>query len=476
MMKYYGRQQLIPPTVYALVMLLPLAHSNGGTFCSHEPSFCDGTFRGSTISLAGYSLSGTLPTQIGLLSLLSSHLILHANSISGTIPTEIGLLSQLISGLSLGSNPFSGTIPTEIGQLRQLSHALTLSDTSISGVIPTEIGLLSNLVADLSFASNALSGSLPTHLGLLRLRSNIFLNDNSLSGTLPTQLGALSLLSEDLFLHSNALSGTIPTQLGRLSKLADTPGSTVRMHGNQLSGTVPEQLTRLSPSKCSLARAQCRTGAGSLPSCRSSDTNRFTCPLPSEQGSCLRRLSCYWPPPAPPLPPPSPSAPPPSPPPPPLPPPSPSPPPPPSPPSQPPRLPPPSTPRTPATPPQRRSTTAANAPAHLWGAMAALIGLILCGGVITAPSIWCSDELSLPAEVHAVEEIASLAPSRAELDGRPSDDRPPHALSRDRSRGPPSGRSERRTRPASLCPPLTSGRCGGGGGVTMQGAGPIRFV
>jgi hypothetical protein len=46
---------------------------------------------------------------------------LSSNRLSGSLPSELGLLSQLID-LSLSSNFMSGQLPSELGLLTQLSH------------------------------------------------------------------------------------------------------------------------------------------------------------------------------------------------------------------------------------------------------------------------------------------------------------------------------------------------------------------
>jgi hypothetical protein len=47
-------------------------------------------------------------------------------SITGPLPSELGLLTKLLV-LSLDGNSFSGTLPTELGQLRRL-QALACRD------------------------------------------------------------------------------------------------------------------------------------------------------------------------------------------------------------------------------------------------------------------------------------------------------------------------------------------------------------
>lgn len=140
------------------------------------------------------ALRGTLPPEIELipslqnLTIMSSHwegnlalvlpvtklgnlpnlhyLSVAANyDLSGTIPTELGLLTEL-TRLGLNTNQLTGTIPSELGLLSQL-RLLFLSDNRITGTIPTELGLLSELT-QLGFGDNSLSGNMPQQVCLLQ--------------------------------------------------------------------------------------------------------------------------------------------------------------------------------------------------------------------------------------------------------------------------------------------------------------------
>ncbi len=63
---------------------------------------------------------------------------LHLHDVRGTIPTELGLLTQLTS-LDLSGNQLNGTIPSALGKLTQLT-ALRLSGNQLNGTIPSTIG------------------------------------------------------------------------------------------------------------------------------------------------------------------------------------------------------------------------------------------------------------------------------------------------------------------------------------------------
>jgi hypothetical protein len=56
--------------------------------------------------------------------------------IGGILPTEIGMLTKLSSLALTNNEALTGTIPTEIGRLSVLRY-LFLNNTTLSGRIPT---------------------------------------------------------------------------------------------------------------------------------------------------------------------------------------------------------------------------------------------------------------------------------------------------------------------------------------------------
>jgi Leucine-rich repeat (LRR) protein len=163
---------------------------------------------------------------------------------TGTVPTEIGLLTDL-NVLLLPGNQFSGRLPTEMGELTKL-NLLSAYDNALEGPLPTEVGLLSSLVM-FSVRQNILSGPIPSELGLLtNLVVTISMNNNQLSSTIPTQLGTLTNLFE-IELSGNRLTGRIPSELGLLTRMTK-----LTFANNSLSGTIPQELSALWQSLNSL--------------------------------------------------------------------------------------------------------------------------------------------------------------------------------------------------------------------------------
>ena len=118
------------------------------------------------------SLSGTLPTQIATLSSLKM-LRAHFTRVSGTIATWIGSLPKLSTlawgGLSADpwAGPLSGTLPTQLGLLTDLA-TLQINSASLSGTLPSQIGNADQTLCYLFLQMNRLSGVLPSQLGRLR--------------------------------------------------------------------------------------------------------------------------------------------------------------------------------------------------------------------------------------------------------------------------------------------------------------------
>jgi hypothetical protein len=56
--------------------------------------------------------------------------------LTGTIPTEIGLLTNLQTGLVFSRNSLTGTIPTEIGMLTKMRNQLKFDHNFLTGALP----------------------------------------------------------------------------------------------------------------------------------------------------------------------------------------------------------------------------------------------------------------------------------------------------------------------------------------------------
>ena len=221
-------------------------------------------------------LSGTLPTQLGLLLDLETILLATNPSLSGTLPHSLAKLTKLrtldVSGSAL-SGSISGSALRSCGWLQRLQ----LDHTRLSGSVPTQVGHLTRVQSVFVHESRHLSGTLPTQLGALTaLKDGMSFAHTRISGTIPSQLGRASRLRALWLTHTDSLSGTIPPSLGTgMRGLAQ-----LELHRNRLSGSLPTQLGMLSLRSCVLVAAQGphQPHHSMRPVDRDeADTNRFAC-------------------------------------------------------------------------------------------------------------------------------------------------------------------------------------------------------
>ena len=99
----------------------------------------------SALSLASNHLKGVLPSDLFSKLTQLRHLYLNDNQFSGSIPTEVGLLSSL-KKLSLQHNNLSGTLPTELGQIVGMKE-MYIGKVDLNGPIPSEMTQMTNLAA-----------------------------------------------------------------------------------------------------------------------------------------------------------------------------------------------------------------------------------------------------------------------------------------------------------------------------------------
>ena len=236
------------------------------------------------LALPGKGLGGTVPSQLGELSMLTD-LNLRTNQLSGPIPAELGDLSSLVR-LNLHTNQLSGPIP-DLGGLTGLEE-MYLARNMLTGPVPAWLNGMTEM-RELWLWGNELSGTIPdlsgmTSLEKLKLAANnleggvpgasalpanlrwLIIQENPLGGTIPDLSGMTRMTV--LWLHTNGLTGEVPashlppnlTSLNLHSnqfsgEIPDLSGldklQWLRLQGNQLSGTIPstlgemESLTRL---------------------------------------------------------------------------------------------------------------------------------------------------------------------------------------------------------------------------------------
>ena len=252
--------------------------------------------RVSMLNLGGNGLSGEIPPELGILSVLEI-LDLRENALTGQIPTHLGNLYRL-RHLDLSQNKLVGSIPNDLGNLTVL-ESLFLNRNLLAGRVPFELTRLTKIevlwLQDTQLCIPT-SGDLQTWLqGIPDRRVSVcgttdrdvltafyhatdgpnwinntgWLSDapldewygvdtdgsgrvtgmhysfNRFSGTLPPELGYLSELRKFLIeFNGPGLTGPIPGEMSNLKKL-----ERLHLQGNALSGQIPPELGNLTNLK-----------------------------------------------------------------------------------------------------------------------------------------------------------------------------------------------------------------------------------
>ncbi len=177
------------------------------------------------LSLVGNNLTGTLPTEIGDLTALTT-LNLPSNSLSGELPDSMANLTAL-THVGLGDNDLSGEIPGFLGDFKGLD-VLNLRDNNFSGSIPSNLGNATAL-GSLYIGGNPLTGGIPKTFDRLKNLRFLSLAETDLSGMVPSELGQLGgdggvLLG--ISLYDTYLGGPFPASWTNLElDLFDVSGS-----------------------------------------------------------------------------------------------------------------------------------------------------------------------------------------------------------------------------------------------------------
>lgn len=247
-------------------------------------------------SSRSFVLTGTLPTELGLLTSLQVLDVSRNKLRDGAFATDTLKRWTALRELDVGWNAFT-TVPRDIGLLGDSLEVLRLDRNELEGSIPVELlsqlshltifgashnpGLYGNIWQDLvaehwpalqeiNVVHTALSGTIPQVVkgGTLSQLQLLYARDSGLSGSLPATLHHATNLQEiavggsvdrmipipfpeewgysltnleGLFLQqSNAVTGTIPSSIGRLTSL-----KVVMLAGVGLHGTLPTEVGEL---------------------------------------------------------------------------------------------------------------------------------------------------------------------------------------------------------------------------------------
>jgi hypothetical protein len=174
---------------------------------------------------------GTISTLVGLLTGLIA-LFLHGGSqniksnITGTLPTELGRLS-LLQQFICNDQRVTGTIPTELAQWTSVRYLDISGNTGVTGSFEHLFQLTK--LTTLALAGQLFSGTLSSRLTALTGIRTLSLSGMGLSGTMPP-LTALTKLTS-LRINSNAFHGQFP-------ELNSTSITTLEIRRNRFSGAL----------------------------------------------------------------------------------------------------------------------------------------------------------------------------------------------------------------------------------------------
>lgn len=205
--------------------------------------------------IANNAISGTLPTQLGTLQLLTELIVYNNPNLSGTIPTELGSLPVSFRWLDARNCDLTGPIPEELSNLTGLQR-LILRGNSLTGSIPSGVSSLT-LLEQLVLGENSLTSTLPQSfedlkkMKVLDLKKNSFvgtipdvaqwvdlarfdISNNTFSGSIPNGYFEDKPQLELLYFSNNTLTGQIPAGYYNPPKLID-----LYLDGNRLTGTIP---------------------------------------------------------------------------------------------------------------------------------------------------------------------------------------------------------------------------------------------
>jgi len=213
------------------------------------------------VILPGYSLEGTIPVQMSLLTNLNSldlsdnrlgdselsaicgitslvNMTTSSAKINSQIPSCFGDLLNL-EVLAIDKNRLEGSLPTEIGLMSSLRNFKIGSNLYLTGPLPTSLCGLPEIM-QLDVEGNMFTGSIPTCYGELTNLVHINIDKNELTGPLPTALCNLQMLGH-FNMGTNSLTSTLPPCLGSLASIW-----LINVVGNRLTGTLPSALFDLS--------------------------------------------------------------------------------------------------------------------------------------------------------------------------------------------------------------------------------------
>ncbi|KAM3192315.1 hypothetical protein ACQJBY_069504 [Aegilops geniculata] len=231
----------LPPLLFNLSYLQVVNVQSNYNLNGSFPFDMGNNLPGLQVFLAAYNqFHGPIPPSLCNASMIQMIQLLH-NSLTGTIPSCLGIRLRGLSVLTIAENHIRATQDADWGFVSSLSNCsnlqvLDLGGNMLEGEIPSSVGTLSTNLEFLNMQDNSITGKIPEVVANLTNLHALFLDSNHLEGTIPTSLGKLKRLNL-LNLGMNDLSGSIPPTFGNLTQL-----STLDLGGNMLTGSIPSSL------------------------------------------------------------------------------------------------------------------------------------------------------------------------------------------------------------------------------------------
>lgn len=237
--------------------------TNRNDHCSWEGVDCDDNKNIIGFSIHGFSLEGTLPTDLYLMTSLK-HLDLKGNLIRGALPDSWGDMTSLVT-LNMADNELSGKIPGSFSKLTNLENlwlgsnhltgtvddiffqswskleVLDLSHNNFTGSIPHTMVSKAKKLRELYLQSNQMNGSIPQ----LKFQNDQPENPESSSSDSHAGSGLLALGNlQKVDLGTNRFTGTVPITWLKLPHLQEW-----KLEGNLLHGQLPVELFQMDSLK-----------------------------------------------------------------------------------------------------------------------------------------------------------------------------------------------------------------------------------
>jgi Leucine-rich repeat (LRR) protein len=176
------------------------------------------------------NLTGTLPTELGLLGKLRWVYLDSNLGIQGSIPDSYENLKNL-EVFALQCNELSGSIPDWIDSWSNLK-VLSLSNNALTGILPASMSRMTNLKG-LSLDINMLSGYIG-EIGTLINLQRVYLGSNKFEGRIDDNFLRNHKALVHLDLSKNLMTGTVPPHFFQVENM-----TVMDLHGNKLDGTMP---------------------------------------------------------------------------------------------------------------------------------------------------------------------------------------------------------------------------------------------